>query len=221
MKKVVLVISLIFCSYILFAQNHFEKLTSNLSYKATLGLGIKYSNTPFDKGKIGLHLGIDALKPLKSFYNNKVDLYGTLGLHFVQKGGKQGTDLESMLEEGNSFKVSQFSVPIHGGITYNFNKCKLFLDLGPYFAFGIGGSSFEGLKRKSIDLGIGINWGIQFKKFGLGFGVDKGFTNIAEYEVLDDNNSTGDLAEGDKFKLKGKAIYINLSWILGKKKHSK
>lgn len=207
----------IFFSVIVNAQKT-DNFFSDVAYKVSLGIDGRYSSAPFDQGKIGVHLGVDALKPIESFFNEKIDVYGLLGLHFVQKGGKQSSNLFFMLEDGNSFGINQLSIPIHGGIAYNFSKCNLFFDFGPYLAFGVGGSDFDGFVRKSVDFGVGFNLGLQFKRFGLGFGYDKGFTNIAEYEVLYENNATGSLMEGEKFNLKSQAVYITLSWTFGQNK---
>ena len=75
----------------------------------------------------------------------------------------------------------------------------------------------EGFERKAIDFGIGFNLGYNFKKLAISIGYDKGFTNIATYEVTANNNSTSDLSIGDKYNLKGNAMYMTLRWTLGKK----
>lgn len=190
---------------------------SDVKYDISVGLGTRVSNEPFDEAKFGFHLGADAKKTIKSFSKGKFDTFGMIGLHFVQKGGKQSTDFMEMLESGNSFSVNQLSIPIHGGIAYNFKKGSLFFDFGPYLAFGIGGTNMEGFERKAIDLGIGFNLGYKFKKFAFSIGYDKGFTNIGTYEVTNDNNPTHDLTTGDKYNLKGNAMYMSLRWTLGKK----
>lgn len=190
---------------------------SDVKYDISVGLGTRVSNEPFDEARFGFHLGVDAKKAIKSFSEGKFDTFGMIGLHFVQKGGKQSNDFMEMLETGNSFSVNQLSIPIHGGITYNLKKGSLFLDLGPYLAFGIGGTDMEGFERKAIDFGIGFNLGYNFKKLAFSIGYDKGFTNIATYEVTANNNSTSDLSIGDKYNLKGNAMYMTLRWTLGKK----
>lgn len=126
-------------------------------------------------------------------------------------------DLFEMGYNGSNFGLNQLSIPIHAGGTYNLNKCQLFFDLGPYFAFGLKGTDIEGLKTKAFDFGIGFNIGVKYKKrFGIGMGIDKGFTKIAEYEVTEYNNPTEDLKVGDKYSIKGAAWYIRLQWTFGK-----
>lgn len=212
MKRGLFIFAFLFSLCIVKAQ---ESIFSNLYYKVDLGLGTRVTDIPFDQAKFGFHLGVDAIKPIKSFCNDKVGTYGLVGLHLVQKGGKQSNDIMDFGSEGNSLSVNQLSIPIHAGATYNFKRCSLFFDFGPYLAFGIGGSNFDGLDRKAIDFGIGFNLGAQFKKFGFGIGYDKGFTNIAEYMVTSSNN-VGNLEEGKVYGLKGGAFYMNLSWTFGK-----
>lgn len=221
-KIIILSIVLSAVSYInMNAQNSIsdaKSFLSKLNYTISVGYSSRVSNEPFDKARFGLTFGVDAKKYMKSYLNDKVNMYGLVGLHYVQKGGKQSTDVMDLVEAGNDFGVSQFSIPIHVGGTYNFSKCQLFLDLGPYLAFGIGGTDdIEGLETKAFDFGLGFNFGIKFKKrFGLSVGYDKGFTKIAEYEVTTANNPTGDLKLGDKYSLKGMAAYFRLQWTFGK-----
>lgn len=187
-----------------------QSFLSGVKYDVSVGLGTRVSNAPFDNAMFGFNMGVDALKPIKSFANDKVDTYGLLGLHFVQKGGKQSTDFMEMMNDNNSFTVNQLSIPIHAGVRYNFKRCSFFFDLGPYLAFGVGGSNdVDGLERKVVDLGLGFNLGIKFKKFGISMGYDKGFMNIAQYTQFDELNG--------KSNLKGDAFYMNLRWTLGKK----
>lgn len=195
------------------AQSH---LLSDVKYDVSVGFGIRSSNAPFDVSKFGFHIGVDAIKPIKSFANDKVDTYGLLGLHFVQKGGKQSSDFMDMMERDNSFTVNQLSIPIHAGAKYSFKRCSVFLDAGPYIAFGIGGSDMEGLERKVLDFGIGLNAGIKFKRFGISFGFDKGFTNIAQYTMPNDHVKE-ELKAGEICNLKSTTSYIAFRWTLGKK----
>lgn len=222
MKKRNFILSAIYfltttCSYAEGTLDNTKSFFSNVNYTVSVGLGTRTSNEPFDNAKFGFTLGVDAKKNIKSYVNDKVDVYGLAGLHFVQKGGKQSNDFMNMGATGNSFNAPQLSIPLHAGGAYNFNKCQLYLDLGPYFAFGLGGTDLEGLQTKVFDFGLGFNLGIKFKKrFGLSMGVDKGFTKIAEYEVTDENNVTGFLTTGDKYTLKGMAAYFRLNWTFGK-----
>lgn len=190
---------------------------SDVKYTLSVGMIGRYASYPFDDNKLGLNIGVDAKKNIKSYLEDKVDVYGLVGLHFVQKGGRQSTDFMDILEAGNTFNLRQLSIPIHAGGTYNFKKWQLFLDLGPYMAFKLGGTDIEGLTTKAFDFGFGFNLGCKFKKkFGISLGMDKGFTKIADYEVTSDNDPTGKLTVGDKYSLKGTAAYLRLQWTFGK-----
>lgn len=220
-KIVILSTILFFISAYTHAQNTLDNAKSFLKqfdYTVSVSLVSRSASNPFDDAKLGFDIGIDAKKNIKSYLEDKVDVYGLVGLHYVKKGGKQSSDFMDLMSAGNDFGISQFSIPIHAGGTYNFKKCQLYLDLGPYLAFGFGGTDIEGLSTKCVDFGIGFNIGCKFKKkFGIGVGVDKGFTKIAEYEVTTENNPTGNLNIGDKYSLKSMTGYIRFQWTFSAK----
>ncbi len=205
MKKMFLVLCIALSSVGAFAQN---KLTDKISffdgmkYDFSVGMGTRSASEPFDNAVLSFNLGVDAIKPIKSFKNDKIDLSGFVGLHFVRKGGKQSTDIMDSYNADNKLNVSQLSVPIHVMGSYNLNKCSVFLDFGPYIAFGIGGSDFEELERSGVEFGLGGTVGARFSRLGVSFGLDGGLTSTAKYK-------------GDKIKCLG--CYIDLRWYIGKK----
>lgn len=183
-----------------------ESFLSGMQYTISVGYLTRASNEPFDNAKAGFTFGVDAKKNITSHFDNRINTYGLLGLHFVQKGGNQSNDImDMMFEDDNSFSVSQLSIPIHYGAKYNLKKCSFFLDLGPYLAFKISGNNSENLNSKAIDLGIGLNFGVKFKKIGIGVGWDKGFTKIGEYRETTEKTTS----------LKGTAAYFCLQWTFG------
>lgn len=218
MKKLLLLSAFILSTLFTNAQttlSNAKSFLSDLQYTATVGILSRSSNEPFNKAKVGFNIGVDAKKNIKSYMDDKLGIYGMTGLHLVQKGGKQSNNFMEMLEVGNSFSVTQFSIPIHAGGEYNWKKCSLFLDLGPYLAFGLGGSKFEGFDRKPIDFGLGFNVGVKFNRFAISAGLDKGFTKIGEYEITEENYIEG-YKVGDKLSMKGYAVYFNLHWTFKK-----
>jgi Outer membrane protein beta-barrel domain len=106
------------------------------------------------------------------------------GLEFVGKGGKYPGD-------GGTVALNYLEVPIYGTGNYIIDsKSKVFVGIGPYFAYGIGGkvksgnfesSSFGenngGYKR--FDAGLTFMGGYQFQKFRLSLNYDLGLVNTA------------------------------------------
>lgn len=216
MKKLLLLSAFILSTLFTNAQttlSNAKSFLSDLQYTATIGFLTRSSNEPFNEAKMGFHIGVDAKKNIKSYMNDKFGIYGMAGLHFVQKGGKQSNNFMEMLETGNSFNVRQFSIPVHAGGEFKIKKFSVFMDLGPYLAFGLGSSKFEGFKSKPIDFGLGFNVGAKFNRFGVSLGLDKGFTKIGEYEITDYKEG---YEIGDKFSLKGFAAYFTLHWTFKK-----
>lgn len=185
-------------------------------YTISIGYGTTVASEPFDKAIFNLNAGIDVKKVFKSLAEDKVRLYGMTGLHFSQHGGKKSNDIMDMTEEGNSFRQSQFNIPIHAGVKYIINeKFHLFADFGPYIGLNTSASLSQGygnndykLESKPLDVGIGCNFGICFKKFGLGIGFDKGFLDIAEYSRGDDYSSESIKSSG--------VFYFKLQWTFNK-----
>ncbi|MGM9840815.1 MAG: outer membrane beta-barrel protein [Candidatus Limisoma sp.] len=219
MKKIFL-----FALFIAFSVNAFSQeskvgkvksFLKQFEYTISAGFGTTASSDPYDLAIVNINAGVDVKKNILSFSDNKGRLYGLVGLHFTQRGGKMSSNLDDMMSSGNSFREVQFNIPIHVGYKYVFkNDTRLFVDLGPYIGVngncslseGYGECDYE-LKSKPLDFGIGGNIGVCFKKFGLGIGFDKGFLDIAELSSEE---------MGISKKLKSAVSYIRLQWTFGK-----
>lgn len=221
MKKFLLLTAVVLMATCVNAQSFFSKF----DYDIEVGVGIRGANAPFDSGTFGLqHLGVNATTPFKTFANDKMDFYGTIGLMYAKKGGSLFNDLEDIGTD-NKLKLTQVEIPLHAGLQYALGrKAKLFLDLGPYVGIGIGGKfglddyGDEEMLKNGIDIGIGGNFGFKFNTFILGFGYQKGFTNAAEFTVPDYFNGNVSLKEGKTYDIKSQVYYVSLRWILIRKK---
>lgn len=220
MKKLSLMVLCALLSVAAFSQpslsQNAKSFFQQLEYTISIGYGTTSSSEPFDKAIFNLNAGIDAKKVFKSLADDKVRLYGMTGLHFSQHGGKKSNDFMDMTQSGNSFRQTQFNIPIHVGVKYIINeKFHLFADFGPYIGLNTSCSLSDGyndkgykLESKPLDIGIGGNFGVCFKKFGLGIGIDKGFLDIAEY-------SNEDRGHSESIKSNG-VFYFKLQWTFNK-----
>lgn len=183
---------------------------SSLNYDFSVGLGTRVSKKPFDVPKLGIQFGLDARKDIKTI-GGKTDLYGLVGLHFVQNGGKK-TNIINLLsmKEDDSFNYNELAIPIRFGVSYKIKSVRLFFDLGPFVGFRIGGSEYDGLENKSIDFGVGGSMGCRFKRTAVAFGINYGIPNVATYEDLKSNS-------GEKHDLNTFSGYFSLFWTLGNK----
>ena len=222
MKKFLLLTAVVLMATCANAQSFFSKF----DYDIEAGVGIRGANAPFDKGTIGLQrLGVNATIPFKTFANNKMDFYGTLGLMYAKKGGSLFSGLEDIVYD-NKLKLNQIEIPIHVGLQYALGqKTKLFLDLGPYVGFGIAGKfgidnsdGDEKMLKNGIDVGVGGNFGFKFKTFILGFGYEKGFTNAAKFTVPEDFRGNEALEWGKTYGIKTQVIYVSLRWTFLRRK---
>lgn len=127
-------------------------------------------------------------------------------LEFVGKGGKYP-------EDGGTVALNYLEVPIYGiGNYFLTDDSRVFVGLGPYFAYGIGGkvksgnfetSSFGenngGYKR--FDAGLTFLGGYQFQKFSISLNYDLGLVNTAY--------------ASDDITSKGRSFGISLGYSLG------
>lgn len=219
-KSLIIAIFAMFCVKT-FAQNTtIEKTRSFLNqfeYTVSVGFGVTMADDPYDNSVLTFNAGVDVKKVFKSLSNDRAKLYGLVGLHVAQHGGKNSNLLDKMMESGNSFRQTQFNIPIHAGLKYIINEnFHLYADLGPYIGFNCGCSLSEGygnndfvLESKPLDLGIGGNFGVCFKRFGIGLGLDKGFLDIAKF-----SSEESDISKN----LKSSGIaYVKLQWTFNKK----
>lgn len=207
MKKLFLTLCVAFIGVSAFAQDSFF---SNVKYDISVSYIARKSGEPYDDNKAGIHFGVNLIKPFWESSNEKFDLYGLAGLNYVSKGGtkSQGDITAALLEADHSFKANAISLPIHVGGTWYLKKHSIFIDLGPYVGYIVGGNEFDGLERKNFDFGVGFNLGYRFRTFALSVGYDKGLLSLGEYTF-----------EGKKFDLKSDVAYIGFHWMFGGKKN--
>lgn len=159
---------------------------ANLSFKED---GYSYSTD----SRTTFHVGVIADIPLMQ------SLYVQTGLFLQNKGAK---------EEGDGYKTTlkpmYLQIPVLASYRYDFSDAlQLQVNVGPYFAYGIGGKwkeeedgeSYEvdffddGIKR--FDCGLQVGGGLTFAQhYYLGVAYEFGFTNIAdESEMKIKNNN--------------------------------
>ncbi|MCL2040744.1 MAG: PorT family protein [Bacteroidales bacterium] len=198
MKKLLLAAVLTFTVGSAFAQREMlfgVKLGGNFS--TILGGG-----TGGIMGKSGFHAGVTV------DYGFNDELFLVSGLELTRKGFKGEVSLYGLpvvKVTGNAYYVQ---LPIHLAYKFDVGLVKLVPELGPYFAYGIGGkmeAEADGLlggagdyfgdpKKgycKAFDLGIGVAFGVELGRIGVKIGYDYGLLNI---DFLDDyRNINGNL----------------------------
>lgn len=184
-----------------------KNFLSSFNYDLSVGFGSMATKEPFDIAKIGFQFGLDARKDIKSF-GDKTDVYGLVGFHVVQNGGKQTNEFGSMRVD-DSFSYNELAIPIRVGASYKIKSVKLFLDLGPFVGFRVGGDEYEGLENKSLDFGVGGSMGCRFKRTAISFGLNYGIPTVATFEDI--------RGDGEKHDLNTMSGYFSLVWTLGKK----
>lgn len=186
-----------------------------IEYTISVGTGTTVSSEPYDDAIINFNFGVDFKKDILSSSNAKSKVYGLIGAHLTQRGGQMGNTLDEWLEAGNSYRITQINVPLHVGYKRVFkNNWRVFIDVGPYngfnsnchFSDGFGQNDYI-LESKKLDFGLGGNFGICFKKFGFGFGIDKGLMNIARFSSEE---------MGISNEMWSAVSYIRLQWTFNK-----
>ena len=188
---------------------------SGLDYTISVGFGTCSANEPYSDGLVPFIFGIDGRKVIKSYLDDKVDIYGAAGLHFSKKGGKiaGARDDGFRLTAIDRFRISQLLIPVRAGGLYNFKKWQAFVDLGPYFAFAVKKTHSEDVKPKGVNIGFCWNLGLKFKKrFGISLGMEHSFMNIADCTISKRNQVDG-WSIGDKVTLKADpTLNIRFQW---------
>lgn len=219
MKKVfVLTLLALICLSVSAQESVLEKSKSFLKqfeYTISVGFGTTASSEPYDAAVFNFNAGVDVKKDFLFFSENKARVYGLVGVHFTQRGGKMGITLDDMMTSGNSFREIQFNIPFHVGYKYVFNNNnRFFVDFGPFIGIngkctlseGYGNNDYQ-LESNPLDFGLGGNLGFCFKKFGISLGLDKGFLNIAKFSS-ETKNVSKDLKSG--------VFYFRFQWTYNK-----
>ena len=180
-------------------------------YEIIVGYNTNVSTEPFSEAKIGYNLGITGRKEIATLKDDKIGVYGIVGLILTKRGGKIDNDFMTLLDDNKNLSISALSVPMHVGGEYKFRKISLFADLGPNALFVTGGGEMENLSTSGVAFGGGFNIGIRFSKFAMSFGVDQDFTNLAKFTPDRDQKDELEL-EKDKYNLKTSEFHFDLRW---------
>lgn len=183
MKKILLLVLVCVCSVV----NCHAQFFKGLQYEVIVGFNGSNVSEPFDENILGLNFGVKASKPIQNW--GKSDLYGQAALLFSMKGGKDDNDFDALVDDDKRIRSNYLELPIHIGYSYSFNdKTAIFVDLGPYIAYGLGGNHFnsdnEYFSIKRFDAGFGYGFGVKFKKrFAISANMNTGFLNLKKSDV--------------------------------------
>lgn len=181
-----------------------QGLLSDVKFNLSVGLTTTSCDKKYDQAKLGWGLGIDAQKPILHYPNDASTIYGLVGLHLDKKGGKTSNDFLALMDDNENILTTNLKVPVRAGFSYQFSKISLFIDLGPYIAFKVGGSAPEEVEISSTEIGFGTTFGVKFKRFAIAWGADKGLTNFATMKT-----------EDGEIKMKNTTAHFDLRWTLG------
>lgn len=206
MKRLFIVLLMALAVSTASAQGGFKGFISDMTIDLSVGLSWARCNKVYDSQKLGFTAGLDFTKPISTFHGSPSTLYGLLGFHVVQKGGKitdSAYDLRNMLS-------NHIAIPLHVGYRYSFSKCSLFVHAGPYVSFKSGEGDDNRLPLQSLtstEFGLSGDFGIRFRKFQLSYGLDFGLSKIG---TADDKN-------GHLVNLKSNTGHVKLTWSFGGK----
>ncbi len=186
------------------AQSSFKQFIGDMTLDLSVGATWGRYNKVWDQQKYGFRMGVDVSKPITTFKGSRSSLYGLVGVHLLQKSGSRTGYIDVDLDKGETLVANRLSVPINIGYRYSFSKCSLFVRTGPYVSFGIseGDNNADDVEVSSTEFGVGLDFGIKFRRFAFTFGLDQSLTKLAS---CDEENS-----------LKAMTPHLMLSWSIGK-----
>ena len=182
----------------------FKDFVSDVKFDISIGLSSSSCDKRYDKATLGFSVGFDARKSILHYPNEASTIYGLVGLRYIKKGGKTTTELDRMFDKGTSLISNHVQIPIHPGFSYQFKKISLYIDLGPYIGFLVSEASEndkQTTELSSTEIGYGLNLGIRFKRFAIGFGTEQGLTKFAKYSY--NQNS---------YEIKNSSGHFDLKW---------
>lgn len=207
MKKIYLLIIVVFSSFASFAQDKgssslFSTSKADQGIKFGLEVGLNYSKLTGDvddaKSRLGFNAGVSMNIPFMK------SLYLKTGLQYTEKGVK---------EKGGDAKIvaGYIELPVLASYRYDFNRqTQLQINFGPYFAYGVTGEAksisafvFEAdtfgddgvLKRFDVGLHVGVGCTVSERGYiGVGY----------EFGLKDVNNTDTDVS------LKNANLFINV-----------
>ena len=189
MKKIFAVALLALATFTMNAQD-FKKFR----FGPTAGLNISTMNLDWDhSSRVGFNVG--ALVE----YNFTKNFYVGSGLKFTQKGVKWNGIVNNIDDPDLKCNPYYLEIPLNAAYRYSFNdKLSVFGEVGPYFAFGVGGKYKNGdsswgyfgdegedfmemltgeeIRAKRFDFGLGFAAGVEYAKFQLRVGYELGLT---------------------------------------------
>lgn len=179
------------------------------SVDLVLGFTTSVCSEKYDNAIVGFTLGLDIRHTLAVLKNEKTSVYVLTGMHYVRKGGKTTTDISKWLDNDVNLICNQIQIPLHGGLNFKFNKCSLYLDVGPYLGATVSEDTDndKNAKIETSEFGYGVNLGIRFKHFGIGFGSEQGLTNFGKY-----SNNKGTLKSNETLNFTNTIGHIDLRW---------
>lgn len=187
---------------------------SDLRYELVVGMNTAAVSDPFSEGVLGFNIGAKATVPLKVW--GKGNLYGAASLLYTKKGGKKDNSIDALMDDDMRIKSGYLSLPIHVGYEYNFNeKVGVFLDAGPYIAYGLNGNHFgsdeDDFTLKRFDAGVGYGFGVRFKeRWAISINMHLGLMNLKKGDV-DYSQYEG----SDKWR--NTNVEMSLQWVIGRK----
>lgn len=206
MKKTLIlaILCATFYAPLTFAQG-FKSFISDMTVDLSVGATWGHYDKVYPSQKFGFGCGIDITKPITNFNGKRSSLYGLVGLHAIQKNASRTGAFDKQFETGEDVVASRASVPIHVGYRYQLKKISLFVHAGPYVSFSLSDNedNAEDVELSSSEVGLGVDFGIKFKRFAFSFGLDQGLTKIVSCKEND--------------ALKATTPHLMLVWSLGKK----
>ncbi|MDI6832578.1 MAG: porin family protein [Bacteroidales bacterium] len=212
MKKINLVIVIIL-SFIL----SIDAFSQNLSLGAKGGLNLSNMIVKYDDETLS-----DDFKMLAGFHVYPFVEYSFSDLFAIDAGlnfQSRGYSFEGDIVKGR-YTTLYLDIPINAKFNFDLGSVKLFCNVGPYVAFGIGGTVYTetnigsltttarrdidwGDDLKSTDFGLNIGVGLDINNFIVGLNYGGGIANLYNIHDYDNRayNYVLSLSIGYKFNL--------------------
>lgn len=163
------------------------------SYRIGFSAGMNVAKiTNYDaKARIGFSAG------LRGEYNFSDTWYANIGMLLSLKGSKTKFTVTSESPKGTiTHDAYYLEMPLHFGTRYFLSEEKsLFLETGPYIAYGIGGKNHikgaedavfdntdffgsKGINAKRFDVGWGLKAGFEIRNVQLSIEFERGFLKL-------------------------------------------
>ena len=215
MKKLFLVVVCAICALTVSAQRassssssffSTEKVDDGVQFGIRAGINFANASCKEDGDKVSLdarttfHVGVIADIPLMQ------SLYVQTGLYLQNKGAKYEESGDGWRVK-DEYKPMYLQIPLLASYRYDFSDdVQLQFNVGPYFAYGIGGKvksseEFDGdtdsweidffgdkddeesMGNKRFDCGLQVGGGLTFaKKYYIGVAYEFGFGNISKWD---------------------------------------